>query len=90
MFEVHAHFSLLELPDFHGVQRAHFLPLLYLLDIFALLVDLAAGFWWCGFKLKGFDLQSLVVGVNYAFDCCKFTRLFLLSHFFCTNIDFFN
>ena len=44
MLEVHAHFRLLELPDLHGVQRAHFLSLLCLLDIFALLVDLAADF----------------------------------------------
>lgn len=47
MLKVHAHFGLLELPDLHGVQRAHFLPLLCLLDIFAFLVDLAARFWWC-------------------------------------------
>ena len=40
MLEVHAHFGLLELPDLHRVQRAHFLSLLCLLDILALLVDL--------------------------------------------------
>lgn len=50
MLEVHAHFRLLKLPDLHGIQRAHFLSLLYLLDIFAFLVDLAAGFG--GFSLN--------------------------------------